>query len=599
MVENCPVLLRRYCRECKVRGHWTNDNKWCPKQAQRNFYHNATGALGGGVPATGAPSRGPAFPSRSTTGVSARGASVRSTVGVPARDASVRSTTGVSDRGASVRGTSSGAGSSHVAGKKRETPTIPTVPNKRHKAGNTPQGSKGPKEDLERYQKYKSVDDRVLPVLSLGNTAEKFPNVKRILDHLLEILENETNIFLKDYALWLKACENPQRLSQWLFDCVDKGVLQLQEKFVDVEALERLEEKQEQDRQRFQGSGGYLNFLTDRMDGHYCRFYVGQSSDLAGRIKVHKRHFDNQDDESLHYYLGSLGKDNRQCNFIRLFRLPPPDPEKDPVSSSKHRSLALNVLEMVMALAFRSLTTQDCEKYSPEGVAPARKKSIHLNVLIPLFQSSPVGDVQRFQARQRLCTSDDPDIRGWPAYQDKAKANAVRVRPRIFASLQDCKGAFNKSAREANPQLVRAAKQGLTINRCRSRHPGMSMEAVLGMSSFKEQEGLSEALPFGTPFGTLDSGFAIIIAQFPDYVASEDASQNKDGHLPFRLDKAGLTSEDSVVWPLDFGATKQQRSNDVPDLPLLYARGSKLSWKLLDASAAEGYIMTGRKGELR
>ena len=151
MADNCPGLSNRYCEDCKVHGHWTNDQYHCPKQRQRNL--KATGALDGGASST----------IRSSTGVSARGASVR-----------VGSTTG---------------GSPHVTGKRRETPTIPTVPNKRHKAGYTPQGSEGAKQDLERNQTYKPVDDKQLPVLSLRNTTERFPNLEDIWAHLLQTLE--------------------------------------------------------------------------------------------------------------------------------------------------------------------------------------------------------------------------------------------------------------------------------------------------------------------------------------------------------------------------------------------------------------------------
>lgn len=151
MADNCRGLSNRYCEDCKVHGHWTNDKYHSPKQRQRNL--KATGVLGGDVLATGAPSRGAAFPVVSSTGVSARGAS------------------------------------SNVTGKRRETPTIPTVPNKRHKAGYTPQGSKGAKEDFERNQTYKPFDDNQLPVLSLGNTAERFPNLEDIWAHLLQTLE--------------------------------------------------------------------------------------------------------------------------------------------------------------------------------------------------------------------------------------------------------------------------------------------------------------------------------------------------------------------------------------------------------------------------
>lgn len=95
-----------------------------------------------------------------------------------------------------------------------------------------------------------------------------------------------------------------------------------------------------------------------------------------------------------------LGQGQRKCNFIRLFRLPAFDPEDDPMSLSKYGHLVLNVLEMLMALAFRSLTTEDCKEYSPGNVTPAQYQNIHLNVMIPLLQSSKMTSAQRTEARQ-------------------------------------------------------------------------------------------------------------------------------------------------------------------------------------------------------
>lgn len=245
-----------------------------------------------------------------------------------------------------------------------------------------------------------------------------------------------------------------------------------------------------------------MNFLTDQRNEHYCKFYVGQSADIARRVKVHKRNFDNHDDSTLHYYLVSLREGQPTCNFIRLFRLPAFDPDNDPVSPSHHRSLALSVLEMVIALAFRSLTTQGCEKYSPEGVTPARYQDIHLNVMIPLLQNSDITNVQRMQARQTLLSSDDPQVRSWPDYQGKTKAATVKIRTRLIPSFEDIRDAFNKSVMEAYPHF-QVDKQGLMLNRPESPLPRIDMEAFLGEFSSGVLEGLHEDLPLETPFGRL------------------------------------------------------------------------------------------------
>ena len=89
----------------------------------------------------------------------------------------VRSTTGVSARGASITGGASSTGvSSNAMGKKRERPTIPAMPAKRHKADHI-RVSNGPKEDLEKPQVHTAIDDKSPSFFSLGNTAEELPDL--------------------------------------------------------------------------------------------------------------------------------------------------------------------------------------------------------------------------------------------------------------------------------------------------------------------------------------------------------------------------------------------------------------------------------------
>ena len=69
-----------------------------------------------------------------------------------------------------------------------------------------------------------------------------------------------------------------------------------------------------------QGAGGYLDFLTDKRNRSYLKFYVGQSRDLLRRVHKHYLRLIRGDVSSLLYYICALGGENRSFNFIRLIR---------------------------------------------------------------------------------------------------------------------------------------------------------------------------------------------------------------------------------------------------------------------------------------
>jgi len=77
-------------------------------------------------------------------------------------------------------------------------------------------------------------------------------------------------------------------------ECLEPELFGLQGKRVSHATLEEIRQHQSQGDPIFEGSGGYLDYLTDTRDDTYCRYYVGQSEDLPFRTQHHVRAIQRQ-----------------------------------------------------------------------------------------------------------------------------------------------------------------------------------------------------------------------------------------------------------------------------------------------------------------
>ncbi len=92
------------------------------------------------------------------------------------------------------------------------------------------------------------------------------------------------------------------------------------------------------------------------------------------------------------------------------------------------------------------------------------------------------------------------------------------------------------------------------------------------------------------PIGSLDNSLAFIFESLPDYL-SDPA---KKAPLPFSLGKIGLTTENLLAWPLDFGTSNKLRSNELSKTHAIYESLSELSCSLLGISAAKVVLASGK-----
>lgn len=156
--------------------------------------------------------------------------------------------------------------------------------------------------------------------------------------------------------------------------------------------------------------------------------------------------------EILHYYICFLGRSSPPPHLIQLFRIGTTGPYHA-IQDKHHKALMLNILEMILALAFRSLPDELMSRYPTFDIVTLQHSSIHLNVLNPLHRGTLQHDVVRFNARQAFRNSIDWEIRSWPIFRARYQANLPR---KDFSppSDKDYESAFTAAILQSYPSLA-------------------------------------------------------------------------------------------------------------------------------------------------
>ncbi len=222
------------------------------------------------------------------------------------------------------------------------------------------------------------------------------------------MLQVTTDPILKEYKRWLDIA-GKEAIHRTITECLEPELFGLQGKRVSHATLEEIRQHQSQCDPIFEGSGVYLDYLTDTRDDTYCGYYVGQSEDLPFRTQHHERAIQRGSVESRHYYICFLGGNHRQPNFIRLFKIGSDNPYHA-IQDKHQKALMLNILEMILALAVRSLPEELMRRYSAADIVTLQHSSIHLNVLNPQHQGALQHDAVKFNARQAVRNSGNPKL---------------------------------------------------------------------------------------------------------------------------------------------------------------------------------------------
>ena len=235
-----------------------------------------------------------------------------------------------------------------------------------------------------------------------GEVLFVFPDLVKLLEHMIEVICSPNNDkLLEKYRVFVNQKIGRDKLPRLLLQCIDHEVKTLQNQPVTIQVPKYVRRQQDSINEIFGCAGGYLNFITDDRDASYCKFYVGQSRNLAQRVREHSVSLFRGATSSLHYYIYALGKGHRSFCIIRLFNLISSPEMFDSTAIKDDESLFLNLLELAMGLAFQSLPNHMCNRFLKTRIS-LEPCNMHLNILCPLEQANRCSTQVREKARSEL-----------------------------------------------------------------------------------------------------------------------------------------------------------------------------------------------------
>lgn len=211
-------------------------------------------------------------------------------------------------------------------------------------------------------------------------------------------------------------------------------------------------------------------------------------------------------------------------------------------------SLALNILEMTMALAFRSLPQAVLQKYLPPELILGKHPTIHLNVAEPLLQTAVLGQIARECVRAAVLSSVDPQIRNWPDFRrrnfPKQKSRTVRTPSSRSDFLTALKNTINSldSQLDSNSFLCPEFDSVLPLE------ADTSVKDQIQSCQKRIHAESGHEIPLFTPIGSLRGPIAIIFGQ-PDRKITDNTTVALEERLPFELQDLGLSVENTLIWP--------------------------------------------------
>lgn len=444
--------------------------------------------------------------------------------------------------------------------------------------------------DDQRKVTLTNVDiDLAIQALNVGNET-CLPPLYPLANHVVQVLSSDD---CPEAFLSFKpkiAQYSSARILTDIIAAIDTTIRRLESQLIDLDALRKVRETQKNDCSQFDCDGGYLDFITDTRSDTYFRMYIGQGKLLADRISQHLDRIANGDISTLHYYVLAAGGKSRTSNFIRLFRLKP-----DIFHDEEYTTLCRDLLELLMTLAFRTISKPELKQWLPEAsITAAPLETIHLNVLNPLYQS--LGQLVTYHVRQSsrdvLLASPDPQLARWPVVRKQQMVN------------QESQRTLNLGPYPNLHQMVDILRQAVEDN----RHILGELDAlyfplqaqIASSSSLSMEDRLDQLRtqlyinetgpPLGklyTPVGNVKSSLAIILNK-PFILPKYDLPSSPDSFLPLAFEKMGLTDGQLLIWPFNLRHRSSLAPGDVsPENDDEAEEFKRFSFGLLNDSQAQ------------
>lgn len=164
-------------------------------------------------------------------------------------------------------------------------------------------------------------------------------------------------------------------------------------------------------------------------------------------------------------------------------------------------------------------------------------------------------------------------------------------RPRRpIPSTAELLNEYRKAVHDAVPNVTLGKDQHSGLRTGRIHGNNLNVAAMLEKYFHNIARNIGLELRLDQPMESLDNSLAFIFESLPNYL-SDPA---KKAPLPFSLGKIGLTTENLLAWPLDFGTSNKLRSNELSKTHAIYESLSELSCSLLGISAAKVVLASGQ-----
>ncbi|KAK5024211.1 hypothetical protein LTR13_010994 [Exophiala sideris] len=415
--------------------------------------------------------------------------------------------------------------------------------------------------------------DRAEEAVSIHHTIY-LPHFRTLAQHMLQHLcsdacppiFNHYRVYIVEVGLEI--------LLEDLMSAIDPEILALGGQDINRDSLEGVIRSQKDKPGLFDCDGGYMNIITDSRNYWYFRLYIGQGQVIEIRIHQHKESIASECITSLHYYIILTGGEFRKSNFIRLYHLRQ-DPSLLKGDATEQEVKQFNevrrtLLELLMTLAFQTLPATELEQWLTEKFIKYPLRTLHLNVLNPLYQIKTVGVAvyTRQSSREQLRLSEDPQIASWPDIRVRQIKDQRKQQTQNLGSYPKLSqmGEILQAAIEDNRSTLGALDiPRFPIDPVVNNSEILSIDDRLrDLQAQLHRSGVSLLRDeFYTPIGDLNSPLVIVLNQalLPKY----DRRSSATSFLPITFEEMGLTDGQILIWPFNL----QSQSSNTTEVQVL------------------------------
>lgn len=248
-----------------------------------------------------------------------------------------------------------------------------------------------------------------------------------------------------------------------------------------------------------------------------------------------------------------------------------------------------------MGLAFRSLPNNIYNQFSKIPM-PSERNYMHLNVLSPLEQWHEQSQHARRQACDQLEFPSDPEIRTWPRFRQDILSRQPKTK-KGSPTFEELREKVSSVIHKAFPKISPTSIQDSASRSTQIQAETFNMAAALKRSCEAIGEKCDLDVTLDQPNGSLQGSLAVIYGISRNYAYDHGHPRQYIKQFPFDLEKVGLTAENSLVWPPDFGTLKNIDSSKLGQSSSICVNLDTLSVDMLDANSAKVIIVSGKHAQ--